>query len=340
MPYHDVTPAEAYSDIARSPALVTRRQLREREARAALAHSASPAPRIPVAENSPAVRSSPKRANLFAAEPSKAASRFRRQRSRGSVAHPTELDVAAMPRSTVTGFRRRMFSKIASIGVMSSVGLILISTTVPANAFIHPVDSSSVSASFKASGAADVTQELTVDAVSAPTVSRDSYTVVSVAQKIQARAGNRVLSYTNNPLGTVQWPFASGVVITSGFGPRNVAGCGFCSTYHQGLDFTPGSGTPIQIVADGVVSSVIVSNSGLGNHVTIDHVINGQKVQSVYAHMQYGSIAVAEGQAVTVGSIVGKVGSTGASTGAHLHFEVHLDETPVDPFAWLQANAN
>ena len=340
MPYHDVTPAEAYSDSARSPALLTRRQSREQEARAALAKRASPAPRIPVAENLPAAQPSPKRANIFAAEPAKAASRFRRQRSRGSVAHPVELNVAATRRTTALGFRKRMFSKIASIGVMSSVGLILISTTVPANAFIQPVDTSSVTASFEARGAADVTQELTVDAVSAPTVSRDSYTVVSAAQKTQARAGKRVLTYTNNSLGTIQWPFPSGVVITSGFGPRNVAGCGFCSTYHQGLDFTPGSGTPIQIMADGVVSSVIVSNSGLGNHVTIDHVINGQEVQSVYAHMQYGSIAVAEGQAVTVGSIVGKVGNTGASTGTHLHFEILLDGTPVDPFAWLQANAN
>jgi murein DD-endopeptidase MepM/ murein hydrolase activator NlpD len=119
-----------------------------------------------------------------------------------------------------------------------------------------------------------------------------------------------------------------------------VAGCGFCSTNHQGLDFTPGSGYPINSIADGVVSLVEVSGGGLGNQVVVDHVVNGQKVQSVYGHMQYGSIKVAVGQSVTVGQVLGNVGSTGASTGAHLHLEIHLDGTPIDPFAWLQANAN
>lgn len=56
--------------------------------------------------------------------------------------------------------------------------------------------------------------------------------------------------------------------------------------------------------------------------------------------MLYGSIRVAVGQTVTVGTEVGQVGSTGMSTGAYLHFEIHLNGTPVDPFAWLKANAN
>ena len=145
--------------------------------------------------------------------------------------------------------------------------------------------------------------------------------------------------FTNNPDGTVQWPFPTGAPITSGFGGRQVAGCGFCSTYHEGLDFTPGAGVPIQSVADGVVSAVQVGGA-YGNHVEIEHLVNGQMVTSTYSHMQYGSIEVAEGQAVTVGQIIGAVGSTGASTGPHLHLEIHLDGTPVDPFAWLQANAN
>ena len=86
--------------------------------------------------------------------------------------------------------------------------------------------------------------------------------------------------------------------------------------------------------------SVEVSNSGTGNHVVVDHAINGQRVQSVYAHMRYGSIRVAEGQQMKVGDILGLVGNTGESTGPHLHLEIHLDGVPVDPFAWLKANAN
>nr|BFF13157.1 hypothetical protein GCM10025699_44600 [Microbacterium flavescens] len=68
--------------------------------------------------------------------------------------------------------------------------------------------------------------------------------------------------------------------------------------------------------------------------------INGQKVTSTYSHMQTGSVTVAVGDTVTVGQIVGAVGSTGNSTGAHLHFEIHLNGVPVDPYPWLTANTN
>ena len=232
--------------------------------------------------------------------------------------------------------KRRVFSNLATIGVMAGVGLILISTTVPANAFSRPQASISASVS---SGSGAKTQELEVQAAAAPTLVRDDYTVVSLVRQVEAQAGSRGYAFTNSPTAAVQWPFPGGSPITSGFGPRQVAGCGFCSTYHQGLDFTPGSGVPIQAIAAGTVSAAIPSGSGLGNHVIVDHVINGQRVQTLYAHMIAGSINVTAGQSVAVGQVLGAVGSTGASTGAHLHFEVHLDGTPIDPFSWLQANA-
>ena len=53
-----------------------------------------------------------------------------------------------------------------------------------------------------------------------------------------------------------------------------------------------------------------------------------------------GSVRVVVGQAVTVTQIVGQTGSTGNSTGAHLHLEIHVGGVPIDPFAWLKANAN
>jgi murein DD-endopeptidase MepM/ murein hydrolase activator NlpD len=225
-----------------------------------------------------------------------------------------------------------------TLGAMAGAAALLVATSLPANAFFGAAPS----AIRHVTGNAPM-QELRVeDSVVIEKPTRDSYTVVSLVQQIAATyaAAARSTQYTNNPLGTVQWPFPVSVPIASGFGPRHVTNCGFCSTFHQGLDFTPGSGVPIQAIADGVVSKVEFDSGGLGNNVWIDHTINGQRVTSVYAHMMNDSVLVKTGQLVKVADEIGKVGNTGASTGAHLHLEVHLDGTPVDPFAWLKANAN
>jgi murein DD-endopeptidase MepM/ murein hydrolase activator NlpD len=255
----------------------------------------------------------------------------------------TSVPTTRVSSPSAGSLRHRMLQRFASAGAMAGVALIVVSTTVPANAFTRaePAAATVSSASSQpASAAAGDTQQLRVEAIASPALARDAYSSLAIVQQVQVESGNQVYSFSNDPNGTVQWPFPGGSPIASGFGPRQVAGCGFCSTNHQGLDFTPGSGTEIQAVAAGVVTLVENSGSGLGSHVEVDHIINGQKVQSVYGHMQLGSIKVAIGDEVGAGQVLGLVGSTGASTGAHLHLEIHLDGTPVDPFAWLQANAN
>jgi hypothetical protein len=94
-------------------------------------------------------------------------------------------------------------------------------------------------------------------------------------------------------------------------------------------------------VADGVVSSVTAfDDGGLGVHVMVDHVVAGQRVTSTYGHMLAGSAAVTAGQSVIAGQLLGAVGSTGQSTGAHLHLEIHLDGvTAIDPYGWLTQHA-
>jgi len=87
-----------------------------------------------------------------------------------------------------------------------------------------------------------------------------------------------------------------------------------------------------------VVSAVVATHGGLGNNVVVDHIINGQKVQSVYGHMLDNSFKVTVGEQVKVTQTLGLVGSTGESTGPHLHLEIHINGVPVDPFAWLKAN--
>ena len=248
------------------------------------------------------------------------------------------LQTADRPAALRRNIVRRVLRKLTTVGAMVGAVALLISTSLPASAFLQV--STVTETGLAQTGAA---QNLRVDGLAtsaAPT--RDAYTVASLVQQINTRYASaaRSTEYTNDPNGTIQWPFPVGVPITSGFGPRVVPGCGYCSTFHQGLDFTPGSGVVIQAIADGVVSSVDFGRGGLGNSVTIDHNINGQKVQSVYGHMLAGSVRLVVGQMIKVTDEVGQVGNTGTSTGTHLHLEIHLNNTPVDPFAWLKANAN
>jgi murein DD-endopeptidase MepM/ murein hydrolase activator NlpD len=233
------------------------------------------------------------------------------------------------------GGRRQFFSKLFSVGTMVGIAAIMVSTSLPANAFY-----SATSASGAVKATTSQSQSMKVaSTVTEPAVNRDAYTVSSLLEQLKLKYGSRNFSYTNDINGTIQWPFPVPVPITSGFGPR-IAPCGGCSSMHEGIDFTPGRGVAIGAIADGVVSDVVYSHGGLGNHVIVDHVINGQLVQSVYGHMLDGSITVTIGQAVKVTQKLGEVGSTGESTGPHLHLEIHINGVPIDPFAWLKANAN
>ncbi|MEO6944913.1 MAG: M23 family metallopeptidase [Lacisediminihabitans sp.] len=232
--------------------------------------------------------------------------------------------------------RRTLFSKLFSISAMIGVGALMVSTSLPANAFYNAADAAGVPTKSFTSHA----QSLQVASAAAEVpATHDTYTVSSLVEQIQLKYGNRNFNYTNDINGTIQWPFPVPVPISSGFGPR-IAPCGGCSSFHEGVDFTPGRGVAIGAIADGVVSAVVNSHSGYGNHVIVDHVINGQKIQSLYGHMLDGSITVTVGEQVKVTQTLGLVGSTGESTGAHLHLEIHINGVPVDPFAWLKANAN
>jgi murein DD-endopeptidase MepM/ murein hydrolase activator NlpD len=222
---------------------------------------------------------------------------------------------------------------------------IAVATTMPATALHAASSAPSTSAETVLADVAPLeAQELTTSSdVVLGTVARDGYGVTDprILQAAARASGIRVAdTFTNNPVAAVQWPFPVGVPISSGFGPRDSPG-GIGSTDHKGVDFTPGEGTIIQSIADGVVREVVPNdNGGLGVHVIVDHVVDGQAVSSVYGHMLTGSIEVEEGQVIKVTQALGRVGNTGTSTGAHLHLEIRLDgTTPVDPFAWLEANA-
>lgn len=124
--------------------------------------------------------------------------------------------------------------------------------------------------------------------------------------------------------------------ISSDFGWR-VAPCGACSSDHQGVDFVPGEGKPVMAILNGVVAEAGI-NQGYGYWVKIEHIVpitegEVERWVTVYAHLKAGSIPddVRVGANVARGQTLGAVGSTGISTGPHLHFELHIDGVVVDP---------
>lgn len=138
----------------------------------------------------------------------------------------------------------------------------------------------------------------------------------------------------------VQSPVPTGTRVSSGFGYR-VAPCAGCSTYHEGIDLLAGNGNPVESIADGIVTEIGNPSGSLGVFVVIDHLINGQRVTTVYGHMALGSMNLQVGDVVSRGDVVGKVGSTGTSTGPHLYFQVLVNgTTAVNPTPWLKANVN
>lgn len=100
--------------------------------------------------------------------------------------------------------------------------------------------------------------------------------------------------------------------------------------FHKGIDFTAPEGTAIQATGDGKVVKVERGGRGYGNMVTIDH---GFGFQTLYAHML--KISVKQGDVIKKGQTIGQVGSTGTSTAPHLHYEVHINGTAVNPVNYV-----
>jgi murein DD-endopeptidase MepM/ murein hydrolase activator NlpD len=125
------------------------------------------------------------------------------------------------------------------------------------------------------------------------------------------------------------WPVIG--PITSGFGQREdpVLGNGE-GEFHKGIDIAAPLGTPIRATADGIVLSAGLSN-GYGREVVLDH---GHGLKTLYGHMS--GFNVLAGQTVFRGQIIGYVGHSGRTTGNHVHYEVKIRDTSVNPHKYLQ----
>ncbi len=146
----------------------------------------------------------------------------------------------------------------------------------------------------------------------------------AAAAKAQSASGGGSAAVAVKGTGQFTWPAAAGGRITSGYGKRNKPNAA-ATSIHRGIDIGVSSGTDV-LAADG--GTVIVAGSGrsYGNYVVIDH---GNGYTTLYAHNS--RLCVSVNQTVTRGQVIAKAGSTGNSTGPHIHFEISKNGSLVNP---------
>ncbi len=124
---------------------------------------------------------------------------------------------------------------------------------------------------------------------------------------------------------------------SSGYGPPRVPDCnssGYCSSsFHYGVDLADGScGSPIYAAHSGTVDYA-GWNGGYGNYIRIE---NGDGMGTGYGHILDGGFNVWSGQWINAGQVIAYAGNTGGSFGCHLHFEVYVNDSPINPITFME----
>lgn len=155
---------------------------------------------------------------------------------------------------------------------------------------------------------------------------------IAAAQRAEAqkRIGTSQSSIVASTGKYLQWPVPDSQRMTSFYGWRNNP-TGYGTEFHTGLDIAAPLGTNIVAAEDGIVTSVTSSGYGYGNLVKVQH-DNG--AETYYAHLSGFNVSV--GQRVKRGQVIAFMGSTGNSTGSHLHFEVRFSGQHTDPLNYLR----
>jgi murein DD-endopeptidase MepM/ murein hydrolase activator NlpD len=233
--------------------------------------------------------------------------------------------------------RRGNAARIFTLTGMAFVLGLAIATSIPANALLSPEDVAVMAEQSRLSTLPigdGQSVEGTGENVAA---GRDGVSVTSAQAAPTSGAYSVKKLAVNVPLSNngVQWPVKE-VKISSPFGDRNLFGY---YNFHTGLDFSPDYGTPIYAVADGIVSLVEDPGPTCGVSIFIEHNVDGTKFTSVYCHMVPGSPPFKAGDTVKKGDLVGNIGLTGVTTGPHLHLEIRVGDSPIDPYAFLVQRA-
>lgn len=162
-----------------------------------------------------------------------------------------------------------------------------------------------------------------------PTLTND-FVIISEAaeaQPVRRLAAPKASSASSN-IPSI-WPLTIAPVLRTGYGMRNDPFGGSSVEFHKGQDISAPTGTPVNATADGVV---VIAGwvRGYGNGIYIDH---GNGISTRYGHLS--RIDVTVGQVIKRGDHLGLVGSTGRSTGPHLHYEVRINGEAINPLTYL-----
>ena len=284
-------------------------------------------------------RSELRRRETASTAPTPPVTRSELRRRREALSHPPIPPISASdhrPRDEGIPSREHdVLTPAKTVGTLTVASSFMVGMTIPAETVAAArTDTTARFAPSESDGSAadsDIQAFVVPEDAAAEDLGRSNgFSVTSVPQ-LAAAAGIRYFSGSLllDPDAEVQWPFPVSVPTSSSFGPR-------WGRMHEGADFTPGEGAQIRAVAGGTVRIATENGGAFGVTVYIESKIDGQTVFSRYAHMLRGSLGVREGESVSVGEVVGRVGNTGRSFGAHLHLEVSTGDGTVDPVAWLR----
>lgn len=240
---------------------------------------------------------------------------------------------------------------LRSVAIFGAVGALVAAVALPAYASSKPVEET---ATVQQLAAVDAQSLIVASEVTAAPLAHGAFTATTpdeiekkkAEEAAAARAAAAAAAAAASSASTTSIDISKYALVSPGSGevryPLPQGSYNVSRTLgsgHNGADMVCPALTPIYAAAAGVVRVSSESYYGYGVGVVIDSVVGGQSVSTTYGHMTYGTRQVQVGQTVEAGQLIGLVGSTGHSTANHLHFEVRINGTLVEPIGWLAANA-
>lgn len=223
------------------------------------------------------------------------------------------------------GAKASLRNRVLGCAAMTVVAVMAVATSTPA------VAASAVAAEpTHADDRAGAAQAIEVGpATVTAKIKRDGYTVEEAPEPVVSAGTGATSAVGSGESGDGAWAAPVSGTITDPFGSRPERPVAGVSGFHKATDIAAGCGEPVSAASGGTVIAAGWEGS-YGNWVLIDH---GNGIQTGYAHNS--ALLVSVGQTVSTGETIARVGTTGASTGCHVHFETRVDGVPTDPQAFM-----